>query len=101
MTIQPTARYSYTIVGDRTNFTATAVCGVLDDDPTVDEWQVTSAGAIESSAYSLEYAERSPTAWRPYIAPIKIIMCIGVFLMLLQAIAFFFRDVAKIRGEKI
>ncbi|MCB1465528.1 MAG: TRAP transporter small permease subunit, partial [Nitratireductor sp.] len=26
-------------------------------------------GAVESTAYSLEYAERSPTAWRPYIAP--------------------------------
>ncbi len=58
-------------------------------------------GAVESTAYSLEYAERSATAWRPYIAPIKIIMCVGIFLMLLQAIAFFFRDVAKIRGEEI
>lgn len=58
-------------------------------------------GALESTAYSLQYAERSATAWRPYIAPIKIIMCVGVFLMLLQAIAFFFRDVAKIRGEEI
>ncbi|WP_343079901.1 TRAP transporter small permease subunit [Ostreiculturibacter nitratireducens] len=58
-------------------------------------------GAVESTAYSLEYAERSPTAWRPYLAPIKIIMCLGIFMMLLQAIAFFFRDVAKIRGEEI
>jgi TRAP-type mannitol/chloroaromatic compound transport system permease small subunit len=58
-------------------------------------------GAVESTAYSLEYAERSPTAWRPYVAPIKIAMSVGVFLMLLQAIAFFFRDVAKIRGEEI
>ena len=58
-------------------------------------------GAAESTQYSLQYSERSPTAWRPYIAPIKIIMCVGVFLMLLQAIAFFFRDVAKIRGEEI
>jgi TRAP-type mannitol/chloroaromatic compound transport system permease small subunit len=58
-------------------------------------------GAVESTAYSLEYAERSPTAWRPYIAPIKIVMCVAVLLMLLQAIALFFRDVAKIRGEEI
>ena len=58
-------------------------------------------GAVESTAYSLEYSERSPTAWRPYMAPIKIIMCIGIFMMLLQAIAFFFRDVAKVRGEQI
>lgn len=58
-------------------------------------------GAVESTAYSLQYGERSATAWRPYIAPIKIVMCVGVFLMLLQAIAFFFRDVAKLRGEDI
>lgn len=58
-------------------------------------------GAVESTIYSLEYAERSPTTWRPYIAPIKIIMCVGIFLMLLQAIAFFFKDVAKLRGEEL
>jgi TRAP-type mannitol/chloroaromatic compound transport system permease small subunit len=58
-------------------------------------------GAVESTAYSLEYAERSPTAWRPYISPIKIIMSIGVLLMILQAIALFFRDIAKLRGEEI
>ncbi len=58
-------------------------------------------GAVESTIYSLEYAERSPTAWRPYIAPIKIIMCVGILLMLLQAIAFFFKDVAKLRGEEL
>ncbi len=58
-------------------------------------------GAVESTIYSLEYAERSPTAWRPYNAPIKIIMSVGIFLMLLQAIAFFFKDVAKLRGEEL
>jgi TRAP-type mannitol/chloroaromatic compound transport system permease small subunit len=58
-------------------------------------------GAVESTAYSLQYTERSPTAWRPYIAPIKIVMCVGIFLMLLQAIAFFFKDVAKVRGEEL
>jgi TRAP-type mannitol/chloroaromatic compound transport system permease small subunit len=58
-------------------------------------------GAVESTVYSIEYAERSPTAWRPYIAPIKIVMCVGVFLMLLQSTAFFFKDVARLRGEEI
>ncbi|MGO4914663.1 TRAP transporter small permease subunit [Pseudogemmobacter sp. W21_MBD1_M6] len=58
-------------------------------------------GAVESTAYSLHYSERSPTAWRPYIAPIKIVMVIGIFMMLLQAFAFFFRDIAKIRGEEL
>ena len=58
-------------------------------------------GAVDSTAYSLRYNERSPTAWHPYIAPIKIIMCIGIFLMLLQSISIFFKDVAKLRGETL
>ena len=55
-------------------------------------------GAIESTSYSFQYSERSPTAWRPYLWPIKVTMCIGFFLMLLQAISEFFKDIAKIRG---
>jgi TRAP-type mannitol/chloroaromatic compound transport system permease small subunit len=35
------------------------------------------------------------------MAPIKIIMTIGIALMLLQAIAMFFRDVATLRGETL
>lgn len=58
-------------------------------------------GAVESTAYSLHYSERSPTAWRPYIAPIKIVMCVGIFLMLLQTISFFFKDLAKVLGREI
>ncbi len=58
-------------------------------------------GGIESTAYSLEYNERSSTAWRPFMWPIKIIMCVGILLMLLQALAEFFKDVARIRGEEI
>ena len=58
-------------------------------------------GGIESTVYSLEYAERSASAWRPYMSPIKIVSCIGIFLMILQSLAFFFRDVAKLRGEEI
>ncbi|MDX1737257.1 MAG: TRAP transporter small permease subunit [Alphaproteobacteria bacterium] len=55
-------------------------------------------GGISSTTYALEYGERSYSAWRPYMAPIKIIMCIGIFLTLLQAIAIFFKDVAKLKG---
>lgn len=58
-------------------------------------------GGVESTIYSIEYAERSATAWRPYMAPVKIVMVIGIFLMLLQAIAFFFRDLARLRGEEL
>ena len=51
-------------------------------------------GAIDSTTYSLQYNERSPTAWRPLLWPIKIIMCVGIFLMLLQAISEFFKAVS-------
>ena len=55
-------------------------------------------GGIESTAYSLEYNERNPSLWRPYIWPIKSIMCVGFFLMLLQAISELIKDIAKLRG---
>ncbi|MGB7240952.1 MAG: TRAP transporter small permease subunit [Sulfitobacter sp.] len=55
-------------------------------------------GAYSSTAYSLAYGERSPTAWRPYLWPIKITMCIGFFLMLLQAISELLKDIATIKG---
>ena len=56
-------------------------------------------GAIDSTSYSLQYNERSPTAWRPYLWPIKILMCVGFFLMLLQAISELIKDIATLRGE--
>jgi TRAP-type mannitol/chloroaromatic compound transport system permease small subunit len=58
-------------------------------------------GGFESTSYALQYGERSYSAWRPYMAPIKIVMCIGIVLMLLQAFAEFFKDIAKIRGEEL
>jgi TRAP-type mannitol/chloroaromatic compound transport system permease small subunit len=35
------------------------------------------------------------------MAPIKILMCIGIALMLLQAIATLFKDIAAARGEPL
>ena len=58
-------------------------------------------GGFSSASYAVEYGERSYSAWRPYMAPIKIVMCIGITLMLLQAVAVLFKDVAKIRGEEL
>lgn len=58
-------------------------------------------GGYQSTEYSLQYGERSSTAWRPYMWPIKIIMCIGILLMFCQALAEFFRDVARIRDEEL
>ena len=58
-------------------------------------------GGVSSSQYALEYGQRAATSWRPPMAPIKIIMSFGIFLMILQAVAFFFRDLARIRGREI
>jgi len=58
-------------------------------------------GGLESTSYALQYGERSSTAWRPIMWPIKIIMCLSIFLMLLQGISEFLKDVARIRGGKI
>ncbi|MAZ04722.1 MAG: C4-dicarboxylate ABC transporter [Sneathiella sp.] len=56
-------------------------------------------GGLESTIYSLEYGERSPTAWRPYIWPIKIVMCLGIVMMLLQAVSELFKDILKLKSE--
>lgn len=58
-------------------------------------------GGITSTIYALEYGEHSYSAWRPYMAPIKIIMVIGIFLMLLQSFAIFFKDLGKLLGHPI
>jgi len=41
--------------------------------------------------------ERSPTAWRPFMWPIKLLMCIGIFLMLLQAVSELLKDILKLQ----
>ena len=58
-------------------------------------------GGLSSTWYALEYGERSYSSWRPYMAPIKIVACIGIALMLLQAVAALLKDVAAIRGEDL
>ncbi len=77
-------------------------------------------GALGSLSYSLGYwgldplpffaglvtgaeeigrLERSPTAWRPYLWPVKTIMVVGFTLMLLQSMAELFKDIARLRGQ--
>lgn len=58
-------------------------------------------GGVSSSQYALEYGQRAATSWRPYMAPIKLVMTFGILLMILQTIAFFFRDLATLRGREI
>jgi TRAP-type mannitol/chloroaromatic compound transport system permease small subunit len=58
-------------------------------------------GGFSSSAYSLKYNQTNYSAWAPPMAPIKIIMTVGIALMLLQAISIFFKDVAKFTGRDV
>lgn len=58
-------------------------------------------GAVESTVYAFHIGERNPTAWRPVLWPIKLITCIAFGLLILQAIAHFFRDLATLRKESI
>jgi len=79
-------------------------------------------GAVSSTAYSLGYwgtepfsffaglltgasevgrLEQSSTAWRPYLWPIKTVMIVGMFLMLLQCVSELFKDLLRLKGETI
>ncbi len=59
-------------------------------------------GGIDSTTYAFQYGgERSPTAWRPYLWPIKLTMCIGIGLMILQAVSELGKDILRLRGEAI
>jgi TRAP-type mannitol/chloroaromatic compound transport system permease small subunit len=58
-------------------------------------------GGVSGTMYALQYNQKNYSSWAPPLAPIKIIMCIGIALMLLQVIAVFFKDVAKARGEPL
>ena len=59
-------------------------------------------GGIDSTIYSFKYGgERSPSAWRPYLSPIKVIMVIGIVLMVLQAFSELFKDIMRLRREEL
>lgn len=58
-------------------------------------------GGISSTEYAIQYGQKNYSAWAPPLAPIKILMVIGIVLMLLQAVAVFFRDLARVRGEEL
>lgn len=58
-------------------------------------------GGVEGASAHMGMIEHSPTAWRPVMWPVKLVMCFGVLLMILQAVAFFFRDIASASGKEI
>ena len=58
-------------------------------------------GGISSGQWAMVYKQVNYSPWAPPMAPIKIIMTIGIGLMLLQIIAIFFKDLAKALGRSI
>lgn len=58
-------------------------------------------GGVSSTAYALKYGETSYSSWAPYMAPIKIVMTIGIALTLLQATSIFIKDLARAMGRPI
>ncbi len=58
-------------------------------------------GGSDAVTERLGHLERSATAWRPYLWPVKIIMVFAIFLMLLQAISEFLKDILRLRGEEM
>ncbi|MFC3570176.1 TRAP transporter small permease subunit [Paracoccus sp. TOH] len=58
-------------------------------------------GAVDSTLYSFQIGERAPSAWRPVLWPIKVIITLAFLLMILQALAHLIRDIAILRGVEI
>ncbi|MBF7053675.1 TRAP transporter small permease subunit [Halomonas sp. KAO] len=63
-------------------------------------WTFLTQGS-SAAGEMIGFLERSPTAWRPWLWPIKTLLCIGIFLMILQSLAEFFRDIGRLRGVDI
>ena len=58
-------------------------------------------GGISSTLYAIEYGETSRSIWSPKMWPVKVVMDIGIFLTLLQAIASFFKNIADATGREL
>jgi TRAP-type mannitol/chloroaromatic compound transport system permease small subunit len=58
-------------------------------------------GGVSATDYAIVYQQKNYSSWAPLLWPIKLIMTVAIFLMLLQAIATFFKDIAEARGKPI
>ena len=58
-------------------------------------------GGVESTRYALEFNQKNFTAWGPPLAPIKIIMTLGMLLMFLTAVAVWLKDLATALGREL
>ncbi len=55
------------------------------------------SGGPEAASDQLGVLERSRSVWRPVLWPVKLVMIVGIVLMLLQAVAEFFKDIERFR----
>lgn len=59
------------------------------------------AGGISSTNYAIVYSQKNYTAWAPVLWPIKTLMTLGVFLLLLQCLSNLIKDFMIWRGTPI
>jgi TRAP-type mannitol/chloroaromatic compound transport system permease small subunit len=57
--------------------------------------------AVTSTEYAIFYNQTNYSSWAPVLWPVKVVMTIGIFLMLLQCVSSFFKDIAIARGKPI
>lgn len=58
-------------------------------------------GGISSTHYAIAYNQKNYSSWAPVLWPVKVVMTAAIFLMLLQCISSFFKDIAAARGKPI
>jgi TRAP-type mannitol/chloroaromatic compound transport system permease small subunit len=58
-------------------------------------------GGLSSTKYAIQYGQVNYSAWAPPLWPVKSVMTFAIFMMLLQLISTFFKDVAIWRGKPI
>jgi TRAP-type mannitol/chloroaromatic compound transport system permease small subunit len=58
-------------------------------------------GGVVTGVEDIGHMERSSSAWRPYLWPIKLVLVVGLVLMLLQCTCELFKDVLRLKGETI
>jgi len=58
-------------------------------------------GGVSSLIYAIGYGEKSFSSWAPLMWPVKVVLNIGIFFTLLQAVSIFFKDWAALKGETL
>ncbi len=60
------------------------------------------SGGSEAAGEVMGHMETSNSVWRPPLWPIKLVMCVGILLMILQALSELVKDIVFLRtGERI